>query len=133
MTPPAPADPIRLFVCDDSPGYAALIRSWADVVGGVLVVGEAARASELLQLLPDARPDVLLLDHHLPDGPTSTGLVDHVRQLVPGVRVVVVSGHDQEELLRRAGGAGADACCSKMVGVEELLDAVTGSGGSVPG
>jgi DNA-binding NarL/FixJ family response regulator len=121
-----PGVPIRLFVCDDSPGYAALIGSWAEVVGGVLMVGEATRASELLERLPDARPDVVLLDHHLPEGPTSAALVDQVRGLAPGVRVVVVSGHDQEELVRRAGDAGADACCSKMVGVEELLEAVTG-------
>ncbi len=91
-----------LLVVDDEysirDGIASAI-AWED--HGIRVVGQAADGMEALELCQLHRPDIVITDVMM-DGMNGLDLAEALRSLMPGVRVVVVSGHDDFEFLRRA-------------------------------
>jgi DNA-binding NarL/FixJ family response regulator len=111
----------RVFVCDDSFGYPRLVSAWLEESPGVELAGMATTADELLSKLPAARPQVVLLDIMLPDGLVSPELVERVRSICTGVRVVLASAMPDPVLRGEAARTGADAACSKLASREELL------------
>ena len=66
MSSLAPADRLRVVVVDDHHLFRAGVR--AELGEACDVVGEAATVAEAAAVIADARPDVVLLDVHLPDG-----------------------------------------------------------------
>ena len=120
-------EPLRVFVCDDSFGYPTLVRTWCEEFAGVEPVGVATTAAEMREMLPASRADVVLLDLMLPDGIASPELVAEMRELMPGVRVVLTSAMTDEILLRESRRIGADAHLTKLAPPAELLAAIVGS------
>ena len=114
----------RVFVCDDSFGYPRLVSAWLDESPGVELAGLAMTAEELLSRLPAARADVVLLDIMLPDGVVSPELVDQVRGIASGIRVLLASAMPEEVLRREAVRTGADDACSKLATRDELISRI---------
>jgi DNA-binding NarL/FixJ family response regulator len=98
--------PIRCVVADD---HALLRIALVEVLGAepdIEVVGEAADGEEVLGLVARRRPDVVVVDAHMP----LLGGVDVCLQLAavaPDVKVIVYTGDDDLDLLERALEAGA--------------------------
>ncbi|MFM8575932.1 MAG: response regulator transcription factor, partial [Limnohabitans sp.] len=82
-----PNTPIRLLVVDDHNlirrGLIALLGQDARLQ----VVGEAGDASQALHVAARLKPDLILLDNHLP-GVQGVDAIADLRQAVPGVRIV---------------------------------------------
>jgi DNA-binding NarL/FixJ family response regulator len=83
--------PIRVFHCDDSEPFARLAWHWLSAYEDIDHVGCAHSAEQALERVAAARPDVILLDTM--GAPDDTSLLDAMRELVPGARVVVYSGY----------------------------------------
>ncbi|HJL19663.1 MAG TPA: response regulator [Sandaracinaceae bacterium LLY-WYZ-13_1] len=122
MEPPSPA---RVVVVDDD---ASVTYS----VGRLLAragwdVQTSNRSFGVLNLVAEHRPDVLVVDMRMPglDGAQLTELVRGDPELA-GVRVVLHSGVEEEELARRAQEVRADAWVSKYEGPHRLLEIVQG-------
>ena len=120
-------EPLKVFVCDDSFGSPTLIRTWCEEFTGVEPVGVATTAAEMRKMLPASHADVVLLDLMLPDGIASPELVAEVRELMPGIRVVLTSAMTEEILLRESRRVGADAHLTKLAPAAELLSAIVGT------
>ncbi|MBN8248878.1 MAG: response regulator transcription factor [Verrucomicrobia bacterium] len=58
--------PLTVVLADDEPGSRRSLRMRLDQLPGVSVVGEASDGPQAIELLRDQRPDVAILDHHLP-------------------------------------------------------------------
>jgi DNA-binding NarL/FixJ family response regulator len=85
------------------------------------VVGTAAAARDRVRA---TMPDVVLLDHHLPDG-LGTTLACELRAERPRMRVVLVTGSgDDETLLAEAIAAGCAGFVVKHKGLRDLVGAV---------
>lgn len=103
---PHPKPPIRCVVADD---HVLLRNALVEVLGSepdIEVVGEAADGEVVLGLVARRRPDVVVVDAHMP----LLGGVDVCLQLAavaPDVKVVVYTGDDDLDLLERALEAGA--------------------------
>src|SRR5690349_24127125 len=82
---------IRVFHCDDSEAFSRLVSFWLAEHDDMEYVGEAHTAEAALAALPEARPDVVLLDTLGKPGDDS--LLQAIRALVPGVKVIVYSGY----------------------------------------
>jgi DNA-binding NarL/FixJ family response regulator len=94
---------IRVFVCDDSEWFAALVEAWLEPHEDLAYVGTADERAGALHALAAARPDVVLLDtmtHGL-----DPLLVEEVRAAAPGARVVISSGYPLEHATSIVGEA----------------------------
>jgi len=115
------AQPIRVLIADDSArtreGLRVLFATWPEIT----VVGEAADGQEAMQLVAECRPDVVLMDLHMPvlDGVRATRLI---KQQWPAVTVIVLTMYAVEQSAALA--AGADAFLIKGSAPERLLAAL---------
>src|ERR1700690_4316237 len=87
------------------------------------VVGEAGSVEEALRLVPDARPDVAVLDLRLPDG-DGVQLCRELRSRTPELRCLILTAFADEEALFAAILAGASGYVLKQVSGKQLVAAV---------
>ncbi len=114
---------IRVLVVDDQ----ALIRRGMSLLLSVEpdmeVVGQAADGVEAVEMAADLRPDVVLMDLHMPrkGGVAATR---EITLLLPHTRVLVLTTLDTEEAVFDAVRAGAHAYLVKDASEDELLETV---------
>lgn len=123
--PTAPTDspaPIRLMVVDDHTLFRRGLVSLLAADGRFEVVGEAGDSAQALQALAVAgerRPDVLLLDNHLP-GVSGVAALPSLLAAAPGVRVLMLTMSEDEHDLAAALKGGACGYLLKTVDSDEL-------------
>ena len=81
-------DPIRVVMADDHARMRARIREALEA-GGCLVCGEAATAEEAVALAVEHRPDVALLDIHMPGN--GIRAAREIARHLPGTAVVMLT------------------------------------------
>jgi DNA-binding NarL/FixJ family response regulator len=110
---------MRIVVVDDHHLFRAGVR--AELASHHEVVGEAATPAEALRVIAETRPDVVLLDVHLPEG----GGVAVLEGLgAGGPKVLALSVSDAAEDVVPMIRAGALGYVTKTIDTEELLNAV---------
>jgi DNA-binding NarL/FixJ family response regulator len=111
----------RVFVVDDH----AMVRAGVRVELGSDVdgVGEAADVDQAVEGIRSTRPDVVLLDVHLPGGGGRT-VLETLRTELPDVRWLALSVSDAAEDVIAVIRAGARGYVTKTISGPELLDAV---------
>jgi len=96
------------------------------------VVGEASTAEQALALVPEVRPDIVLLDLVLP-GMSGVEAVRRLRAEHPAVKVVVLTSFAGQDSVLSVVRAGVSGYLLKDVGPAELADALRAvHGGGVP-
>lgn len=113
---------IRVLICDDHQLMQRGIRTLLETVPDIEVVGAASTAEEAVVLARELRPDVVLMDISMPGG----GGIDATRQIsqsMPDVRVLILTGHEEEMILQEALKAGAAGYIVKRAAETELIDA----------
>lgn len=115
------ARPIRVLIADDSVRTREGLLAWFATLPELIVVGEARDGQEAVRLAAECRPDVVLMDVHMPvlDGVAATRLIKQHR---PAVTVVVLTMYATEQSAVLA--MGADAFVMKGSGPERLLTAM---------
>src|SRR5579885_2583640 len=115
--------PIRILVADDHPivreGLVAILSTQPDFS----VVGQAATGSEVVRMVTELRPDVLLLDLEMPDMDGVEAL-HRLRDAHVPVRVIVFTAFDTDERILAAVRAGAQGYLLKGVPRDEIFQAV---------
>ena len=115
--------PIRVLIADDHALVRAGIRALVEKIEGVVVVGEAGRGSEALELVKELKPNLMLLDITMPDGGGFV-VLDQVTKSFPEVRVIVLTVHDAGEYAIRALREGAAGFLPKSAASIELEQAI---------
>ncbi|BBH15761.1 DNA-binding response regulator [Nocardioides baekrokdamisoli] len=119
---------IQVVVADDHKMFRAGVIELLHTFDDLEVVGQASTGVETLALVQDLQPDVLLLDLDMPDT-VSTGFESvttavAVRTASPGTKVVVLTMHDDADLVRKLIHAGVSSYLVKSAGREELYAAI---------
>ena len=90
---------------------------------GFEVVAEAGDGEAAIRLAPASRPDLVVLDLSLP-GAGGLDVTSRLRELLPSVRVLILSVHDHPEYVLGAVRAGAQGYLRKDTSPAELRDAL---------
>ena len=118
-----PAQPVRVVLADDHDLVRSGIKALLTMVEGVQVVAEARDGKELIALVEDLMPDVVMTDISMPgmDGITAIAEI-HAKH--PEVRLLVLSMYDTVDFVKRAVANGACGYLMKDAPPFELEQAV---------
>jgi DNA-binding NarL/FixJ family response regulator len=117
-----PAGKIRVLVVDDHAVVRVGVRTIVNAEPDMEVVAEAADAPGTLAAYQSHRPDVVLLDLRLPDI-TGAALIERLRGLDAGARIIVLTSYDAGEDVYQAVRAGAQAYLLKGTFPDGILEA----------
>ena len=117
------AAPVRVLLADDQALFREALATLLDVRAEVDVVGEAGNGAEALDRVAALRPDVVLMDLHMPvlDG---IGATRRLRVEHPDVRVLALTTFDDDEDVFSALRAGAVGYLLKDVSADRLVEAL---------
>ena len=117
------SDEVRILVVDDHSMFATSLGLALEREPGLVVLGTASTLAEARRWVATTPPDVLLIDHRLPDGLGGQALPE-LKALAPQMRVVLMSAAVDDTALVQAIENGAAGFLSKSATVEELVQAI---------
>lgn len=112
---------LRIVLVDDHAMVRAGVR--AEMGGEFDVVGEAADVPEAIAVIVETKPDVVLLDVHLPGG-DGRAVLDACLSQVPDTRFLALSVSDAPEDVVATVRAGARGYVTKAISGPDLREAV---------
>ena len=115
------SDRASIVIVDDHALFRSGVRSEVEEL--VDVAGEAGSVEEAVRVITEQRPDVVLLDVHMPGG----GGVEVIRRVAgfdPGQRFLALSVSDAAEDVIAVVRAGARGYVTKSISGEELAAAI---------
>ena len=114
---------IRVMITDDHLIVREGLRLILETVDGIEIAGEASDGAECLALVPECKPDVILMDLQMPrmDGITAIG---HLRSEYPEIAIVILTTYNEDDLMIRGLQAGARGYLLKDTSRENLLDTI---------
>ena len=106
MSSAADSKPIRVLLIDDSPIIRLGLRSALEDFTDIVIVGEAGNAADGVAAVVQHKPDVVLLDLHLPDK-SGFHACRELLKLRPQTRVLILTSNSNERNVQEAMSAGA--------------------------
>jgi len=114
----------QIFVVEDELLIRQSIRNVIENMSGPFAFcGEASDGEMALSMMQDMMPDIVLTDIRMPflDG---FELIRHARQMMPWLKIVIISGFDDFEYAQKAIALGVDQYLLKPVRAQELTRAI---------
>ena len=115
--------PLRLLVVDDHTLFRRGLIALLQADARFSVVAEAGDAGEAQRLAAQHRPDVILLDNHLP-GVKGVDAIAGLREVAPQARVLMLTVSEDEADLAQALRSGAAGYLLKTAEIEVLAQAI---------
>ncbi|MBT8201302.1 MAG: response regulator transcription factor [Acidimicrobiia bacterium] len=113
---------IRVFVVDDHGLFRAGVRSELD--GHVDLIGDADDVDAAIELILERKPDVVLVDVHMPGG-GGRRVVKKVLETDPDVAFLALSTSDAPEDVIALIRTGARGYVTKTIATDELVEAIS--------
>lgn len=118
---------MKIVIADDHPLVRSGVKSTLARSDDVQVVGEAQNSAEAMKLIEQHKPDMLILDIEMPGIPADE-LTVAAREVVPELKVLVLTAHEDEASIRRLMKVKISAYMLKDEAPENLLQAVRAIG-----
>ena len=112
---------IRVFIVDDHALFRSGVRS--ELQADLEIAGDAGSVPEAIAGIRESRPDVVLVDVHMPNG-GGLAVIEAIRAELPEVRFLALSVSDAAEDVIGVIRAGARGYVTKSISPEELQVAV---------
>lgn len=122
---------IRIIIIDDHPLFKEGVKRILSMEENFNVVADGEDGSEVIDLVRQHQPDVILMDINMP----KTNGVEATKDLIkafPKVKVIILSIHDDESYVSHVLRTGASGYLLKEMDAESLVEAVkvVASGGA---
>lgn len=115
---------IKIAICDDMKyicEYFSIVLKANDMFD---VVGSANNRDEVLALAKEHMPDVILLDLNFDKTNAGIDMISELKEINPKCKIIIITVHDQGNLILEAISKGADNYLLKDLSVEELEKAI---------
>jgi DNA-binding NarL/FixJ family response regulator len=114
----------RILLADDHDVVRRGLRTLLESKPGFEVCGEARTGREAVAKTQELKPDVIVMDISMPE---LNGLdaTLQIRKAMPQAKVVIITQHDSEELVRQVANIGARGYVLKTDSEKDLVNAVT--------
>lgn len=114
---------IKVLIADD---HILIREGFKKIIGKELdltVIGEAENAEEALQIIREEECDVAVLDISMP-GKTGLDLIRDLKEIMPHIKILILSMHPEDRFAVRALKAGASGYLTKESAPDELVKAI---------
>ncbi|MBE2266970.1 MAG: protein kinase, partial [Anaerolinea sp.] len=115
--------PIRVFVADDHTMLRKTLINFLSQHDGIMIIGEAGDGETAYQQVLALAPDVLLLDLNMPIK-GGLDILPDVRKQAPNVKVLILTGRDEDWYITQALRSGAHGYLLKSSSEGDLLDGI---------
>ncbi len=112
---------ISVLLVDDHAVLRAGLRSLLDAEPDITVVGEASCGEQAIDLVPERKPNVVVMDLSMP-GIGGLEATRRIRALDTGCKVIVLTMHSEQEHLGPVIEAGASGYLTKTRADRELVE-----------
>jgi DNA-binding NarL/FixJ family response regulator len=119
----AAEDPTRVLIVDDHEVLASSLALVLEAEPDITSAGVATTLEQARAMIDKAQPDVVLLDHRMPDGDGVAAIPSLLAQR-PSMGVVVLTASSSDHVLLAAIEAGASGFLSKTRSLDEVTAAV---------
>jgi len=114
---------INVMLVDDHGLVRTGIKRLLKDVSGIEVVAEAESGEQAIRQVRKEKPDVILMDISMP-GIGGLEATRKISQVVPGVKIIAVTIHDDDPFPARLLEAGASGYLTKGCDVQEIVNAI---------
>lgn len=114
---------VSIFIADDHAVVREGLKQIISEVSGMEIAGESDNGFDVVSYVQSNSYDVVILDITMP-GPNILDLVKLIRQHKPGLPILVLSIHPEEQYAVRVLRAGASGYLTKESAPEELVSAI---------
>ncbi len=114
---------IRLILVDDHDVVRTGVKTFLEKQPGLLVIGEASRGEQAIDIVRELVPDVIVMDITMPgmDGLEATR---QIKSICPGCRVLALTVHEDKQYFFEMLAAGASGYITKQAAADDLVSAI---------
>ncbi|HUZ45715.1 MAG TPA: response regulator transcription factor [Terriglobia bacterium] len=119
---------VRILLADDHEIVRHGLRRLLETQPGWNICGEAGSGREAVEKTWQLKPDIVILDHSMPEL-SGAEAARQILKALPQMEIVILTMHDSEQLLREVLEAGvhgyvlkSDAMCDMVAAINALLD-----------
>ena len=117
------SDPVRVLVVDDHTLFRRGLTAILSRSSALSVVGDAGDAGEAQRRAEELKPDLILLDNHLP-GVHGVAALPALRAALPQVRIILLTVSEDENDLAAALRGGANGYLLKTMDADALIASI---------
>ncbi|MES2628475.1 MAG: response regulator transcription factor [Bacteroidota bacterium] len=114
---------IRVMLVDDHHIFRDGVKMVLEDEERFVVCAEAASVNEALQRIPEAQPEIIMTDISMP-GESGIELVRQVKQGYPHIKVLVLSMHNEPDIISDIMMLEADGYILKNIGRKGLIESL---------
>jgi len=114
---------IKVLLVDDQNLVRQGVQALLELADDIEVIGEAKSGQEAVDMIPQVKPDVVLLDMRMP-GMSGLDVLHELSQANQLPPTIILTTFDDEELILAGVKAGAKGYLLKDVPLEELVDGI---------
>lgn len=115
---------INVLIIDDHRIVLDGIKLLLEDINDISVVGEASTLAQARVVIAQNNPDVILQDISLKRGENGIDFTKEVRKKHPDIKVIALTMHNEQSLIKQMIKNGASGYVLKDVGKQELVDAI---------
>jgi len=114
---------IRIMLADDHPLFIECLKMMLSKEPDFEICGIAFNGREVLDMLPETLPDLILLDINMPK---MNGLetIKYIKQSYPSLKIVMLTGYSDDAIVNEAKSMGANGYLLKSSKKEELIETI---------
>ena len=115
---------IRVAICDDMPQILRHFKKVIQAAEDMEVVATAESGKEMLGLVEQAKPDIILMDIQMESEDAGIAATNKILSEHPEIKIIMLTVHKEDDLIFRAYGAGAIDYIIKTEESEDIVKSI---------